>query len=213
MTNISPVWYDYEFERASTNRQSMAAQVLYLTENLRRLQNQTTQFRDVYDVPGVAAGTISWPLGVSGLVQIVQNGNPANFVFTSNTAVLKMKDGATTTPSFTWTSNDRTKITIVSTISTAIYQVTGKHFWGVTGTGVASAQIYTSTGIKEPLYSIPRTYPWTTAGVLGPAAGFAFGYNMLFQKGSTATYVQIKVAQNSGTDLTVGGNTWLHRIT
>jgi hypothetical protein len=49
MTNVSPVEHQYQFMKASTESDDLAAQVLYLTENLRRLQNEFDQMEDIYD--------------------------------------------------------------------------------------------------------------------------------------------------------------------
>ena len=49
MGQISEVDDLYKFERASTEPDDMATQLLFLTDKMRRLQNETDQFDDVYD--------------------------------------------------------------------------------------------------------------------------------------------------------------------
>lgn len=142
MTNISPVEDMYKWERASTVPTDMAAQILYLTDNVRRLQADNDQWEDAYDTPVADVISLGGTLGVFGQVRQNIAGSSTAMIFSSYFST----SGDSTTPFFSWSSANTTQLTITNPSADAAYLITGTMIIAPFGlTGVRTLRMYTST--------------------------------------------------------------------
>jgi hypothetical protein len=211
MANVSPVEHQYQFERASTVSDDLAAQVLYLTENMRRLQNDMDQFNDPYD-----ESTVSANLG-SGWIEAVR-AVPPQATTDIQEAYIQWNNVVQGTTETEWFSVDTTAngssgstaIKIKSPISTATYILSGKFGWSASTAGARTHSIYTSTGLVVQLEAISMVTSTGTAGE--PKGDYNPSWAYVHQPGSSATEYKIRVVQNSGSGLNVTATFQLARI-
>lgn len=209
MTNVSDVEDQYQFGYASEEPDTLAAQVLFLTEQLALLENDIDQFSDLYTSRGASiTASMGFPIGDNLLVGQQTTQSQSAYLRMFSSQVSTWYDPTSISQEFQHSTITPTQIDLLTNDTTAIYMVTGHIIFssGTPSAGVVRTRLWTSTGIFEDLYQIPH---WRT-NVLDE--GFAMPTASVFQKGSSAEWIKLEVFQDSQTPSTVSGYVNIHRI-
>ena len=141
MPNFSPVDHLYKFGRASTESDDLAAQILYLTENLRILENDNEQWDDVYDtIEKEELADLIDPSKFAGTYHLeretIQSINPTSVVGPQSAISFSTSKGSTANSPFSWSSDNSSIIRITSGSTNDKYLFFGRALWS-SGTSAA----------------------------------------------------------------------------